>query len=249
VQRFLERPPYYGKSSHQDNAVVRQLCGSTRKFDPRRKMWGTSCEQALRALIASQKWRPDGVERALYAPLMRAAQAHRAKAEAEWHAQREAEALEAAKAESRKRAATWLGDAAARTRTQPRAATPTPTPAAAPATAPATAPRPAAPKRDGIEPNEAEVVECARLGFTPQAIAFSKTLDCLGPRGSLSDEGRLLRYCLLTCDPDGSVRELTRKERACSWGGREVRWTLPETTSREYSNELNRLAADAAASR
>ena len=57
----------------------------------------------------------------------------------------------------------------------------------------------------------------------------------------------MLRYCLLTCDPDESVRELTREERARSWGGREVRWTLPETTSRKYAEELNEEAAKAEA--
>ena len=101
-------------------------------------------------------------------------------------------------------------------------------------------------KRNGIEPTEAEVAECARLGFTPEAIAFSESLNGLGPRGSLSDEGRVLRYCLLTRDPDDAVRELTREERMASWGGREVRWTLPEAACRKYANELNKEAADAA---
>ena len=89
----------------------------------------------------------------------------------------------------------------------------------------------------------AEVAECARLGFTEQAIAWSRGLAELGPRGSLSDEGRVLRYCLLTCDADESVRELSREERRRSWGGSEVRWTLPETTSRAYAKTLEQEAA------
>ncbi len=248
VQAYLERPPYYGKSSHQDNVLVRQLCGPTGRFDYERKTWGTSCEEALRNLIASQKWRPVGIERAWYAQLMRAAQAHRAKAEAEWLARREAEANAAKEAESKKRAATWLGDAGARPKARARASF-----APAPAPAVARASERSSPeqgeekkKRNGIEPTEAEEAECLRLGFTPEAIAFSESLNELGPRGSLSDEGRVLRYCLLTCDPDETVRELTGEERAASWGGREVRWTLPEAACRKYANELNKQAADAA---
>ena len=90
------------------------------------------------------------------------------------------------------------------------------------------------------------MAECARLGFTEEAIAFSRTLNDLGPRGSLSDEGRVLRWCLLTFEPDESVRELTREERARSWGGREVRWTLPEAASRDYAAKLHEQALQAA---
>ena len=96
-----------------------------------------------------------------------------------------------------------------------------------------------------MRPTQAEIDECARLGFTADAIFYSRRLVHLGPRMSLSDEGRLLRYCLLTRDPDESVRELTPEERERSWGGREVRWTLPETKTREYADELNKEAAEA----
>ena len=96
-----------------------------------------------------------------------------------------------------------------------------------------------------MRPTQAEIDECARLGFTADAIFYSRRLVHLGPRMSLSDEGRLLRYCLLTRDPDESVRELTPEERERSWGGREVRWTLPEIKSREYADELNKEAAEA----
>jgi len=247
VQQYLGHPPYLGKSSHQDNVLVRQLCGPTGRFDYERKMWGTSCEEALRNLIASQKWRPVGIERAWYAQLMRAAQAHRAKAEAEWIARQEAEARAAKEAESKKRAATWLGDAGARPKARARVSfAPAPAPAVARPSERSHPEEEEKKKRNGIEPTEAEVAECARLGFTPEAIAFSETLNKLGPRGSLSDEGRVLRYCLLTRYPDETVRELTREERAASWGGQEVRWTLPEAACRKYANKLNKEAADAA---
>ena len=252
VQQYLDHPPYLGKSSHQDNVLMRQLCGHTGRFDYERKMWGTSCEEALRNLITSQKWRPLGIERAWYAQLMRAAQAHRANAEAEWHARREAEAKVAKEAESKKRAATWLGDAGARPKARARvsfAPAPAPVPAVARTSGrscPEEEEEKKKKKRNGIEPTEAEVAECARLGFTPEAIAFSETLNKLGPRGSLSDEGRVLRYCQLTRTPDETVRELTREERAASWGGREVRWTLPEAACRKYADKLNKEVADAA---
>lgn len=250
LERYLDNPPYYGRSTHQDNVAVRQLCGPTRKFDHERKMWGTSCEDALRNLISSQKWRPVGIERAWYASLMRSAQTHRAMAEADWIAKQQAEAKAAQEekvakeAEPRKRASTWLGGVGARPKAVAKVA-----PVAPVASAPAPEPPRSTQqtnKRDGLEPSEAETAECARLGFADAAIAFSKSLDELGPRGSLSDEGRVLRYCSLAFEHDESVRELTRAERARSWGGREVRWTLPEAASCKYAKQLNAQAAQAA---
>ena len=82
IESYLDRPPYYGRSHARDNAVVKPLCGPTAKFDRERKMWSTRCEDALRALVASNKWRPVGIEMEDYAALMRAAVERRAKAEA-----------------------------------------------------------------------------------------------------------------------------------------------------------------------
>jgi len=249
LEEYLDNPPYYGRSTHQDNVAVRQLCGPTGKFDYERKMWGTSCEDALRNLISSQKWKPVGIERAWYASLMRAAQAHRAKAEAQWIAQQEAEAKAAKEAETRKRAATWLGDAAARPRAKAKVA---PTAPVAPAPAIARAswrdyPEEKKSARDGLAPTSMEASECARIGFTEEAIAYSRRLDDLGPRGSLSDEGRLLRYFSLVFEHDEPVPELTREERRASWNY-ECRWPLPDTAeSREYVEKLNEKAAEAAA--
>jgi len=252
IQGYLDHPPYLGKSSHQDNVLIRQLCGPTGRFDYERKMWGTSCEEALRNLIASQKWRPMGIERAWYAPLMRAAQAHRAKAEAEWHAKQEAEAKAAKEAETRKRAVTWLADAGTRPKAKARASfAPAPAPAPEPAVAQASwRDHPEEKKktaRQGPEPTDAEVAECARIGFTEESIAHSQTLNELGPRGSLSDEGRLLRYYSLVFEHDEPVPELTREERRASWSY-ECRWPLADTAdSRAYVDKLNKGAAEAAA--
>lgn len=254
IQLYLERPPYYGRSHARDNAIVKPLCGSTGRFDGECKMWTTRCEDALRALIASDKWHPVGIDSVDYAPLMRAAEKRRANAEARWKAEQEArkaqeeekrkkQVLEEAMKMSRKKAReAQAAVAELKAKRQKREAE-----AKAAAAPVAAAKPPAEKKRDGIEPSEAEVAECARLGFTALAIAYSRKLPELGPSGSLSDEGRLLRYCLLTRDPDESVRELTREERARSWGGREVRWTLPETTSRKYAAKLHEDAMKAMA--
>ena len=244
VQGYLDHPPYYGKSLHQDNVLIRQLCGPTGKFDYDRKLWGTSCEDALRNLISSQKWKPVGIERAWYAPLMRAAQAHRAKAEAEWLAKQEAEAKAAKEAETRKRAATWLADAGARPKAKAKVAAPAPAPTIARASW-RDYPEEKKKTREGLEPTATEVAECARMGFTEEAIAYSQTLNELGPRGSLSDEGRVLRYCALVFEPDEPVPELTREERRASWNY-EQRWPLPEAACRKYAEKLNKEAADAA---
>ena len=90
----------------------------------------------------------------------------------------------------------------------------------------------------GFEPSVAEVAECKRLGFTEEAIAYSNCCDELGPRGSLSNEGRVLRWCSFF-DHDDDVQELDRQARQRSWGGIEMRYTLPERASRDYAVELN----------
>ena len=250
IERYLAQPPYLGRSHARDNALVKQMCGPTAKFDPQRKMWSTLCLDGLRSLVASKKWKPVGVREEMYAPLMRAAVEARERAEEEWNVEEERKTKERAKKdvgaakkvqkerdiverEVRKRKANEKGelerDAKRQKRLEEEAA------AAA-----------RKPKRDGLEPTPAEVNECTRIGFTDEAIAFSKTVDELGPRSSLSDEGRVLRWCSIGLDHDERVIELAREERERAWGGREVRWSLPEAASRNYATELNLLAVEAA---
>ena len=261
VHKYVNNPPYYGRSHPRDCARVKELCGPTRKFDFERKLWATRCTDALRELVASKKWQPVGIDREANASLMRAAAEHRAKAEAAWQAAEQArkareeearkrkaaeEALKLAKKREREEQAALEEAKAKRQKREAAAKAVAKLPFAskpAPAPAAVATPLPKKQRAGGIEPSEAEVAECARLGFTEQAIAWSRGLDELGPRGSLSDEGRVLRYCLLTCDADESVRELSREERRRSWGGSEVRWTLPETTSRAYAKTLEQEAA------
>jgi len=120
--------------------------------------------------------------------------------------------------------------------------------APAPAPAPAAAPDPEQKLHLGVAPNAAEVAECARMGFTPQAIAYSNSCDQLGPRGTLSNEGRILRWCsFFPMDDDEDGEELDRETRKNSWNV-EQRWPLPERAARAYATELNARteASDAA---
>ena len=254
IELYLERPPYYGRSHARDNAIVKPLCGPTAKFDGERKMWTTRCEDALRALVASDRWRPVGIEPEDYALLMNAAEERRAKAEVEWKAEQERLAAERAARQkvaeekaarqrateekaAKKRAAEEkaVAEREAKRRKQEQAEAKK-----------KAAKKPPEKKRDGLEPTAAEVAECKRLGFTEQAIAHSQTLNELGPRGSLSDEGRLLRYCFLVFEHDEPVPELTREERRASWSY-ECRWPLADTAdSRKYAAKLNCEAAEAA---
>ena len=266
IEQYLAHPPYHGRSHPRDLAKVKALCGPTRKFDYERKLWATRCTDALRALVASKKWQPVGIDKEAYAPLMRAAVEHRAKAEAEWKAAEEARKAqeeeerkrlaveEAIKISKRKAREAEAAIAELKAKRQKRAAEakaaavlpfaskPKPEPTAA-----AKAPAEQKKNRFGAEPSEAEVAECARMGFTPEAVAYSRRLLELGPRLSLSDEGRLLRYCSLVFEHDEPVPELTRAERRASWSY-EYRWPLPNTAdSRKYVDELNREAAEAPA--
>jgi len=204
IRCYLNDPPYYGRSGFNHAALVKQLCGSTRTWDPVRKLWGTKCTDALQDLIASGKWHPVGIEHEWKGQFQRAAQKHREDAQTQWNARQEAQRVAEAAAEAaaaalkRRTPASWV--IARGTPKRPKAATAAATTAtvSAPDPSPAPAPRTPAEKtaRIGVEPTSAEVAECARLGFTDKAIAFSDTLNMLGPRGTLSNEGRILRWCV-----------------------------------------------------
>lgn len=237
VERYLEQPPYCGRSHVRDNVAVKKLCGPTAQFDQSRKVWSTRCEDALRSLVASKKWKPIGINESSYAPLMRHAQVRRAKAEAEWVMAAEAKAAAAKVAEEQRRvkaarAVPTLVSAEKKRKAQT-------TRAREPDVAPASTPiKKKGGAGCGLEPSVAEMTECKRLGFTEEAIVHSNCCDELGPRGSLSNEGRILRWCSFF-DHDDDVQELNHQARKRSWGGIEIRYTLPERASRDYAVELN----------
>ena len=81
-------------------AAVKALCGPTCTWDPVRKLWGTKCTDALQALVRSGKWYPVGIEHEWKGQFLRAAEAHRAEAEAAWMAKQRAEADAKAAAKS-----------------------------------------------------------------------------------------------------------------------------------------------------
>lgn len=218
IRNYLDRPPYYGRSEYHHMTAVKALCGPTCTWDPVRKLWGTKCTEALQDLFGSGRWHPIGIEYEWKGQFLKAAQEHRARAQAEWEAAEEAKKKAAAETEAasaalkRRSPASWvIGSSVPK---KPKSA------AAVPATAPPPVPsrdRPVqeaeAKKRGGVEPTETEVNECARLGLTDEAIAFSDTLNELGPRGTLSNEGRILRWCaVLTSDARHEVWERNKED-------------------------------------
>lgn len=216
IQSYLRRPPYYGRSAYKHAVDVKQLCGPTCTWDPVQKLWGTKCTEALQDLVASNKWHPVGIEYEWKGQFLNAAQRHREDLQARWVAQQEAakaeaEAADAAAAAAKRRTpAAWILGSS--TPKKPKAA-PTPAAAPTPSRARAAPKTPETKQRFGVEPTEAEVNECARLGFTDEAIVFSDTLNELGPRGTLSNEGRVLRWCtVLTSDARHEVWERQKED-------------------------------------
>lgn len=241
IRTYLQRPPYYGRSAYKHVADVKVLCGPTCTWDPVQKLWGTKCTEALQDLVASNKWHPVGIEYEWKGQFLNAAQQYREDLKARWDAQQEAakaelEAAEAAAAALKRRTpASWvLGSS---TPKRPKVAiAPTPTPAPSRARAPK---QPEKKERFGVEPTEAEVNECARLGFTDEAIAFSDTLNDLGPRGTLSNEGRVLRWCTaLTSDARHEVWKAHKED----YFNEAVWLKAAEEKHLEWASDLNAQA-------
>ena len=84
------------------------------------------------------------------------------------------------------------------------------------------------------------MAECARLGFTQEAITYSNNVDELGPRGTLSNEGRILRWCeVLTSDARYDVGEANRD----NYFRPEVWLPAAEQAHLRYAKSLNERAA------
>jgi len=242
IRAYLDNPPYHGKSEYRNLREVKQLAGPTCCYDPARKLWGTACTDALQQLVVSRKWEPIGLTKRMHAPLVRAARAHRARAEAEWVAKQGAEKA-AASATAKRTPASWLVSGA-----KPKMAKPSPAPApAAPASAAPAAPA-AAPKREatrfGVNPTDDEVDACAWMGLTPEAIAFSDTLNALGPRGTLSNEGRILRWCVALTS--GARYEFAKTP---DYFNPDVYLPAARQAHLEFAKDLNGQAVDASKAR
>ncbi len=244
IERYLANPPYFGRSEFADREQVKRLCGEggERVFDSERKLWGTRNPENLGRLVTSRVWTPCGLDASCAGALVRRARERREEQEAAKAA--EAAAKEAAK-EAAKAAAAAKREAAAQAKREAAAAAKQKAAAkaikavvedATMATPPA--PAPEAPR--GVEPTAHEVAECKRLGFTPEAIAYSNNVDELGPRGTLSNEGRILRWCeVLTSDARYDVGAANRDDyfRSAVW--------LPaaEQAHLRYAKSLNERAA------
>lgn len=245
---YLSAPPYWGFSDYAHLGIVKQLCGEggERVYDEAKRAWGTTSLQHLVRLVGSGMWFPVNVDSSFYGTLTTAANKRLAEQEKEWVAneekrlaaakrEQEQAALKAAKErrEQAAKAAKAAREAAAAKKREDAAA----------AAAAKAAEEPDKKRRLGVEPNAAEVAECTRLGFTAHAIEFSNTLNELGPRGTLSNEGRILRWCSFKDhkEEDGPLVEYTREERVRCWNY-EQRFPLPETESRAYAAELNKHA-------
>mgnify|MGYP005670352327 FL=1 len=246
IRAYLDNPPYYGRSEYRNLREVKQHAGPTCCYDAARKLWGTTCTFALQELIVSNKWEPIGLTGKMHAPLVREARRHRAQAEAEWVAKQEADkaAAEAAEVAARRNPASWLVSASKSKKAKPP---PAPAPAPAPTPTPAdTAHKNKAPSRFGVEPTAAEVDTCAWLGLTAQAIAYSDTLNELGPRGTLSNEGRILRWCeVLTSDARHNAWELDPDD----YFNPDVYLAAARRDHLDWAKNLNQQAAEAAEAR
>lgn len=247
IERYLANPPYFGRSGFADRERVKKLCGEggERVFDGERKLWGTRNPDNLGRLITSRAWTPYGLDASCTGTLIRRARERREEQEAAKAA--EAAAKEATK-EAAKQAAAAKREAAAQAKREAATAAKQKaakaiktvvedaTVATPPAPASAAAPR-------GVEPTAHEVAECKRLGFTKEAIAYSDNLNELGPRGTLSNEGRLLRWCeVLTSDARYDVGEANRDDYFKS----KVWLPVAEQAHLQYAKSLNERVAQAA---
>ena len=245
IERYLANPPYFGRSEFADRERVKKLCGEggERVFDSERKLWGTRNPDNLGRLITSRAWTPYGLDPSCTGTLIRRARERREEAEAAKAA--EAAAKEAAK-EAAKQAAVAKREAAAQAKREAAAAAKREAAKAIKAVVEdATVATPPAPEPAavGVPPTAHEVAECKRLGFTKEAIAYSNNVDELGPRGTLSDEGRILRWCeVLTSDARHDVWALNHDDYFKS----RVWLPVAEKAHLRYAQSLNERAALAA---
>ena len=243
---YLSAPPYMGFSDFAHLNLVKQLCGEggERVYDGARRAWGTTSLQHLVRLVGSGVWFPLGIDQSFYGALTAAANARLAAQEREW-IESEARRLAALKRAQEEAARKAANDRRAQAAKEARGARGggREAPRAGRRRGGGDGAGPGREARAGVEPSAAEVAECARLGFTAEAIEFADTLNELGPRGTLSLEGRLLRWCSFFDreEADGPLVELTREERKRAWNS-EQRFPLPETNSRAYARELNARA-------
>ena len=190
INAYLDSPPYLGHSDIRDKDRIKELAGpaSVRVWDPAKKMWGTKKLVHLEQLLRSGRWEPFGIEEEWHSEFVNAVKERVLSESAH------AEAVSMVKQENSTRAL----EQAVQEAEASGAAAPLPTVLNV-------YERDEKEKKEmhlksGGGPTQAEIDECARLGFTKQCITSSYSWAELGPCAGISNEGRLLRWVQIERD-------------------------------------------------
>ena len=229
IDWYIRHPPYYGKCQFADKDTVRYICGTSCCYDSVNRVWGTKSLLDLEALISSGKWKPLGVECALHAELVKSALALQEEYRSDWVKQHPTKVQK-----GRDPWATISNGHSPHSKKNP---VPVPIRVRVPVPVPVPVPAFNQKKRKvtgGIpDPTPGEMAECNRLGFTKRATELSNTLDQLGPRGTLSNEGRILRWCLVL------AYEARQELKGADFFDVNLIATLEERAKLAFANELS----------
>lgn len=217
IATYLNTLPYHGRTNRADNQYVKDLVHGNGGFDAsfeygndQRGMWYTTSVNILTCLVRSGKFFPFGIEEQWMEAFQAAADELRADMEHDYlmkEAQREREQKEeAARRSKAKPAPTPIAKPTKKLAAKSAFRKPKPTTMSAPAAAPVLAPsatQTQAPTSEkvgsGVSPSSEEVSRCGPNGsvvvLPEEVIGYSSAVYFLGPCGTLSDEGRILRWC------------------------------------------------------
>ena len=217
IATYLNTLPYHGRTNRADNQYIKDMVHGNGGFDAnfeygngQRGMWYTTSINILTCLVRSGKFFPFGIEEQWMEAFQAAADELRADMEQDYLAkvaQREREQKEEAARRSKAKPAPTpiakpIKKLAAKSALRKPNATTMSAPAAAPMLAPS-ATQTQAPTLErvgsGVSPSSEEVARCGPNGsvvvLPEEVIAYSSSVHFLGPCGTLSDEGRILRWC------------------------------------------------------
>lgn len=213
---YLGTLPYRGRTQRSDNQFIKDAIKGSGGFDAQfeygsgqKGIWHTSCVSRLIELVESGKFHPFGIEEQWLHAFLQAAQEFRGKAEAEFLSQQAAR-----KEAERSRVSAWpvLTPMAKPIKKKPATlhpckSKPMAKTSGARALAPKPAPRSSAaaqvpkPPMGGVCATPEDRTLCGPNGtvvqLEPDVVAYSDSVDFLGPRGTLSNEARILRWCLV----------------------------------------------------
>lgn len=211
---YLATLPYRGRTQRSDNQFIKDAISGSGGFDAQfeygsgqRGIWHTSCVSRLIGLVESGKFHPFGIEEQWLHAFLQAAQEFRDKAEAAFLSQQAARNAERSRV-SACPVPTPVAKPIKKATLHP--CKPKPKPVAKTSGARALAPKPAprssaaaqVPKPpSGVCATSEDRMRCGPNGtvvqLEPEVVAYSDSVDFLGPRGTLSNEARILRWCLV----------------------------------------------------